>query len=56
MRFLPPVPGIGTVQTETLEPAVAAGVQGASTPKDALEQGAKKGDELMQKNLESFGG
>jgi multiple sugar transport system substrate-binding protein len=56
MRFLPPVPGIGTVQTEALEPAVAAGVQGKSSPSEALGTAAQRGNELMERNLESFGG
>ncbi|GIG28413.1 ABC transporter substrate-binding protein [Cellulomonas marina] len=56
MRFLPPVPGIGTVATEALEPAVANGVLGKSSPEEALTGAAVQATELMQENLESFGG
>jgi multiple sugar transport system substrate-binding protein len=56
MRFLPPVPGVGTVQAEALEPAVAASVLGNEEPEEALTSAAEKATEAMQENLESFGG
>ncbi|MCU1635122.1 MAG: transporter substrate-binding protein [Cryobacterium sp.] len=56
MRFLPPVPGVGTVQAETLEVAVANGVLGKSSPEDSLKTEAKKATQLLEKNLKSFGG
>lgn len=55
MRFLPPVPGLGSVQAETLEIAVAEGVLGGSSPKDALTTNAEKATQLMEENRASFG-
>jgi multiple sugar transport system substrate-binding protein len=55
MRFLPPVPGLGGVQAEALEPAVANGVLGEAAPEDALGRAASQANELMQRNRESFG-
>jgi multiple sugar transport system substrate-binding protein len=55
MRFLPPVPGLGGVQAEALEPAVAEGVLGETEPADALGTAASQANELMQRNRESFG-
>jgi multiple sugar transport system substrate-binding protein len=56
MRFLPPVPGLGGVQAEALEPAVANGVLGEADPADALGRAADQANELMERNRESFGG
>lgn len=56
MRFLPAVPGVGGVQAETLEPAVSSSVLGEDSPADALTRAAAQATELMQQNLESFGG
>jgi multiple sugar transport system substrate-binding protein len=55
MHFLPPVPGLGGVQAEALEPQVANGVLGKSAPADALGTAAKQATELMERNRESFG-
>ena len=55
MHFLPPVPGLGGVQAEALEPAVANGVLGETDPAKALESAASKATELMERNRESFG-
>jgi multiple sugar transport system substrate-binding protein len=55
MHFLPPVPGVGGVQTESLEPAIANGVLGKEDPADALGAAASKATELMKRNAESFG-
>ncbi len=55
MRFLPPIPGIGAVQTETLEIAVGDAVLGKSEPKDALTSAAEKATKLMEENKASFG-
>jgi multiple sugar transport system substrate-binding protein len=55
MHFLPPVPGLGGVQAESLEPAVANGVLGKEGPADTLGAAAKKATELMERNRESFG-
>jgi multiple sugar transport system substrate-binding protein len=56
MRFLPPIPGIGQVQTETLEIAVADGVQGTTTPSESLKKAAATATQLMDDNKASFGG
>ncbi|WP_149203209.1 ABC transporter substrate-binding protein [Actinotalea subterranea] len=56
MRFLPPVPGLGSVQAEALEPAVADATLGAQEPAAALTGAAEQATELMARNLESFGG
>ena len=55
MHFLPPVPGVGGVQAEALEPAVANGVLGKGDPADLLKEAASKATELMKRNRESFG-
>lgn len=56
MRFLPPVPGLGQVQTEALEPAVAQGVLGNGSPDELLSQATSSGGELAERNAEQFGG
>jgi len=56
MHFLPPIPGIGQVQTETLEIAVADGVQGTTTPGESLKKAAATATQLMEDNKASFGG
>ncbi len=56
MRFLPPVPGVGGVQTEALEPAISDAVLGNQDPAEALGTAAEQATNLMEENLESFGG
>jgi multiple sugar transport system substrate-binding protein len=56
MRFLPPVPGLGQIQQEALEPAVAQGVLGNGSPEELLSEAAASGDELAERNREQFGG
>lgn len=56
MRFLPPVPGIGPVQTEALEPAIANAILGRTPPSEALSTAAEQATDAMQENLEQFGG
>ena len=56
MRFLPPIPGIGGVQAETLEIAVADGVQGTTPPSESLKKAADTATKLMEDNKASFGG
>lgn len=55
MRFLPPIPGVGSVQAEALEPAIAESVLGTKQPEAALTTAAEQASELMKRNLESFG-
>jgi len=56
MRFLPPVPGLGGVQAEALEPAVAEAVLGSGEPAELLGEAAEQGTALIERNRESFGG
>ncbi|MHA7172029.1 ABC transporter substrate-binding protein [Arthrobacter monumenti] len=55
MKFLPAIPGIGSVQTETLEVAVGNAVLGKEEPKSALEEAATKATQLMEENEAQFG-
>jgi multiple sugar transport system substrate-binding protein len=56
MRFLPPIPGVPTVQGEALEPAISEAVLGNAEPEAAMTTAAEQASELMKRNLESFGG
>lgn len=56
MRFLPPVPGLGGVQAEALEPALSNAVLGRAEPQQAMGEAAEQATTLMGENLESFGG
>ncbi|MBG6191701.1 multiple sugar transport system substrate-binding protein [Arthrobacter sp. CAN_A212] len=55
MRFLPPIPGIGTVQTETLEVGVNKAILGEESPEDAMTEAADNASTLMEENKASFG-
>ncbi|WP_294567923.1 ABC transporter substrate-binding protein [uncultured Arthrobacter sp.] len=55
MKFLPPVPGLGTVQAETLEVGVDNAILGEQEPKEALSKVAAKASQLMEENQASFG-
>ena len=55
MKFLPPVPGLGDVQAQTLEIAVANAVLGKQQPAAALKDAAGKATKLMQANQKKFG-
>jgi len=55
MKFLPPVPGLGDVQAQTLEIAVANAVLGKQAPAAALKDAAGKATKLMQANQKKFG-
>ncbi len=55
LRFLPPVPGLGDVQAQTLEIAVANAVLGKQDPASALKDAASKASKLMQDNKAKFG-
>jgi len=55
MRFLPPVPGLGAVQADTLEIAVATAMLGNAEPAAALEREASRATQLLQANLDRFG-
>jgi len=55
MRFLPPVPGLGDVQAQTLEVAVANATLGKQDPAAALKEAAQKANALMEANRKKFG-
>jgi multiple sugar transport system substrate-binding protein len=56
LRFLPAVPGIGDVQTTTLQEAVNKAVLGRQSVKDALSSAARAADKLLAENRKKFGG
>jgi multiple sugar transport system substrate-binding protein len=56
LRFLPPVPGLGDVQSQTLEVAVANAVLLKQAPEAALKEAAAKATKLMEANKAKFGG
>jgi multiple sugar transport system substrate-binding protein len=55
LKFLPPIPGVGDVQAQTLEIAVADAVLGKRQPAEALKAEAAKASNVMQANLKKFG-
>ncbi len=55
MRFLPSVPGVPDVQTQTLETAVSEAVLGRLSPEVALHDAADRATQLLRANLEKFG-
>lgn len=55
LKFLPPVPGLGDVQAQTLEIAVADAVLGKQQPAAALKSAASKASQLMEANKKKFG-
>ena len=55
MRFLPAVPGIGTVQAETLEVAVANVVLGEAEVEPALRKATETANKMIADNEASFG-
>jgi multiple sugar transport system substrate-binding protein len=56
LKFLPPVPGLGDVQAQTLEIAVANAILGKQKAGDALKAAASKASQLMEANKAKFGG
>jgi multiple sugar transport system substrate-binding protein len=55
LKFLPPIPGVGDAQAQTLEIAVADAVLGKRKPDQALKEEAAKCSKLMEANLKKFG-
>jgi multiple sugar transport system substrate-binding protein len=55
MKFLPPVPGLGDVQAQTLEIAVADAILGKQSPEAALKAAAAKASTQMQANKKKYG-
>jgi len=56
MKFLPPIPGLGDVQAQTLEIAVNEATLLNRSPADALKDAAAKATSAMQANLKKYGG
>jgi len=56
MKFLPPIPGLGDVQAQTLEIAVNEATLLKRSPADALKDAAAKATSAMQANLKKYGG
>jgi multiple sugar transport system substrate-binding protein len=56
LHFLPAIPGLGDVQLPTLEVAVNEAILGQTAPDEALSKQASNATEMMQDNLEKFGG
>jgi multiple sugar transport system substrate-binding protein len=56
LHFLPAIPGIGDVTTQTLQVAVNEAVLGKSSVKDALAKYEANATKLMQENKAKFGG
>jgi multiple sugar transport system substrate-binding protein len=56
MKFLPPVPGLGDVQAQTLEIAVNEATLLKRSPADALKDAAAKATTAMEANLKKYGG
>jgi multiple sugar transport system substrate-binding protein len=56
MHFLPPVPGLGDVQAQTLEIAVNEATLLKKSPADALKDAAAKATSAMEANLKKYGG
>jgi multiple sugar transport system substrate-binding protein len=55
VHFLPPVPGLGDVQPQTLEIAVNEAVLQKASPEEALSKAAKNATKLMEANQQKFG-
>ncbi len=55
LHFLPPVPGLGDVQPQTLEVAVNSAILGKQSPEPALSKAAANASKLMEQNLQKFG-
>jgi multiple sugar transport system substrate-binding protein len=56
LHFLPPVPGLGDVQRATLEVAVNEAVLGQTPVAEALKAQSANATDMMEENLEKFGG
>ena len=56
LHFLPPVPGLGDVQPQTLETAVNEAILQKTPVEEALSKAAQNATKLMEENLKKFGG
>jgi len=55
LHFLPPIPGLGDVNVETVDLAVNEAVLGQASPSEALSKAADNATQIMQDNQEKFG-
>ncbi|MEN3540695.1 ABC transporter substrate-binding protein [Microbispora sp. ZYX-F-249] len=53
-HFIPPLPGVGDVQTKALELAVAKAVLKQASPADALKEGVATADKLLADNKRKY--
>lgn len=56
VRFVPPVPGIGDVETATFDQAVNEAVLLKKEPKAALDEAASRADKILQENRKKYQG
>ena len=56
LHFLPPIPGLGDVNVQTVDLAVNEAVLGKASPADALSKAADNATQLMQDNRAKFEG
>lgn len=56
LNFVPPVPGIGDVETNALDVAVNEAITLKKSPKQALQDGAAKADKLLEENRQKYQG
>ncbi|MEU8107271.1 ABC transporter substrate-binding protein [Nonomuraea muscovyensis] len=54
-HFLPPLPGVGDVQSKALELAVAKAVLKQASPSEALKEGVATADKLLAENKRKYG-
>ncbi|MFG3438486.1 ABC transporter substrate-binding protein [Nonomuraea sp. NPDC047897] len=54
-HFLPPLPGVGDVQSKALELAVAKAVLKQASPVEALKEGVATADKLLADNKRKYG-
>ena len=53
-HYMPSIPGIGDVNSQTLELAVSEAILGRQTPQAALDQQAARADQILASNAEKF--
>ena len=53
-HYMPSIPGIGDVNSQTLELAVSEAILGRLTPQAALDQQAARADQILASNAEKF--
>lgn len=56
LNFIPPIPGVGDVQTNAVDLAVNEAVRLKKSPKEALDGAASKADQLLEENKQKYQG